>query len=101
MYTFVVVLSLILAFLLIVVILLQSSKGSGLAGTAFGSSASAVIGVRRSADLLSKTTTFLAAALAVLCILSNYMIPRGTEADESFINRAPQQSAPVAPGPQE
>ncbi len=97
MFTLVIVLSLIVAALLIVVILLQASKGTGLAGSAFGGSSSAVLGVRRTADFLSKTTTILAVTLAVLCIASNYLIPRETTGtDDSFLDRAQKTSAPAS-----
>ena len=95
MFNLVIILSLIVAALLIVVILLQSSKGTGLAGSAFGSGASSALGVRRTADFLSKTTSVLAVTLGLLCILSNYLIPRaGSESNGSFIDNA-QKNAPV------
>ncbi|MCA0445178.1 MAG: preprotein translocase subunit SecG [Bacteroidetes bacterium] len=103
MYTLVIVLTLILAALLIITILLQSSKGTGLAGSAFGSGASAVMGVRRTADFLSKFTTILAIIIGVLCISSNYLIPRGDNGQESFIEKtgttAPASTPAPAPAP--
>jgi preprotein translocase subunit SecG len=53
---------------LIVVVLLQSSKGEGLAGTAFsGGLSGAVFGGRGAAGFLSKATTVLAVVFMVNC----------------------------------
>ncbi|MCK6600578.1 MAG: preprotein translocase subunit SecG [Bacteroidetes bacterium] len=101
MFSAIITITLILAFFLVISILLQSSKGTGLAGSAFGSGASAVMGVRRTADLLSRTTTVLAVLIAVLCILSNFLIPRSGTSEGSFIDKAGNKapaSAPAQPG---
>jgi preprotein translocase subunit SecG len=59
---------------LILVVLMQSSKGEGLAGSAFGGGlSSAVFGGRGAATFLSKATTGLAVAFMVMCILLAYM----------------------------
>lgn len=97
MFTLVLVLSFVVALLLIIVILLQSSKGTGLAGSAFGGGASSALGVRRTTDFLSKTTTILAVILAFLCITSNYLIPRGTTDNGSFIDNAQKNAPATAP----
>lgn len=100
MFSLIIILALIVAALLIVVILLQASKGTGLAGSAFGGSSAAVLGVRRTADFLSKTTTILALVLAILCVLSNYMIPRETsDGTDSFIDRAQKTTTAPASAP--
>lgn len=68
LHILVVTLICIVAILLIIVVLMQNSKGGGLAG-AFGSAgATQVLGVRRTADFLSKATTYLAALFyALVC----------------------------------
>ncbi len=37
------------------------------------------MGARRTADLLSKTTSFLAGALLILCVLANFAIDKGDQ----------------------
>jgi preprotein translocase subunit SecG len=72
LHILVVTLICIVAILLIVVVLMQNSKGGGLAG-AFGSAgATQVLGVRRTADFLSKATTYLAALFMLLCIVAEF-----------------------------
>lgn len=62
---------------LILVVLLQSSKGEGLAGSAFGggggSLSGAVFGGRGAATFLSKATSVLAILFMVNCIALAYM----------------------------
>jgi protein translocase SecG subunit len=59
---------------LILVVLMQSSKGEGLAGTAFGGSLSgAVFGGRGAASFLSKTTTVLAVLFMLNCAALAFM----------------------------
>lgn len=58
----------IVCFALIVVVLMQSSKGEGLAGTSFsGGISGAVFGGRGAAGFLSKATTVLAVVFMVNC----------------------------------
>lgn len=86
----VLVLTMIVSVLLIAVVLLQNSKGSGLAG-AFGSmGAVQTLGVRRASDFLSKATTVLAVLFLVLCVVAEYTSSakaRGTGSGESVIQR--------------
>ncbi len=100
LHILVVTLICIVAILLIVVVLLQNSKGGGLAG-AFGSAgATQVLGVRRTADFLSKATTYLAALFMLLCIVAEFTTGSNTstESGESVIQKnVPAQSAPVSP----
>jgi preprotein translocase subunit SecG len=60
---------LILAVLLILVILGQNSKGG--AGAAFGGSASQIMGVTRTGNVLEKATWILAVAILVLSLASS------------------------------
>lgn len=66
MLTFIFVLIFIVCILLIAVVLVQESKGGGLA-SGF-SSANQVMGVKRTADFLEKATWGLAIGLLVLCL---------------------------------
>ncbi|MDR0368657.1 MAG: preprotein translocase subunit SecG [Bacteroidales bacterium] len=72
MYTFLIVLIVLAAFLLGLVVLMQNSKGGGLSST-FASS-SQFMGVRKTADFLEKATWGLAIGIVVLCFLSGYFV---------------------------
>jgi preprotein translocase subunit SecG len=72
MYTFLIVLIVLAAFLLGLVVLMQNSKGGGLSST-FASS-SQFMGVRKTADFLEKATWGLAIGIVLLCFLSSYFV---------------------------
>ena len=82
--------------LLILVVLVQNSKGGGLA-SGFSSNTQ-IMGVRRTADFLEKTTWGLALALFFFALLSS---PRsGAESGsstESISKKRASEVAPVAP----
>lgn len=101
MYTVFITLEVFIGILLIVVVLMQASKGGGLAGSFGGSNIGAVFGVRRTSDFLSKTTTILATAFIVLALFINlFVLPRGEQAQQSVIqSQAPAQGA-LPPSPQ-
>lgn len=73
-YILVSVLILIACVLLALVILVQNSKGGGLASNF--SSSNQFMGVRKTADFLEKTTWTLAIVLLVLSLFSIFVIPR-------------------------
>ena len=69
MYTFLLVLFVILSLLMVVVILLQAGKGQGLAGAIGGGMAGqSIFGGRGAGDFLSKATTYLAIGYMVLAL---------------------------------
>jgi len=74
MYTLITVLILIACILLILIVLVQNSKGGGLASN-FQSS-NQVMGVRKTTDFLEKGTWFLAGALLFFSIIGTAFIPR-------------------------
>lgn len=85
---------------MIAVILLQSSKGSGLSGTFGGGSSNvtAVFGARRTSDFLTKSTVVLACIFLVSCLLINIYISKSDGVDESIIQQnAGQQQQQVPP----
>ncbi len=81
---FTVILSLVVlvAILLILVILAQNSKGGGLSSIAGGSSASNMIGVKKTGDLLENITWGLVIAMFVLVLSSSFLLDSGAETDE-------------------
>lgn len=101
MYTVFITLEVFIGVLLIVVVLMQASKGGGLAGSFGGSNIGAVFGVRRTSDFLSKTTTILATAFIVLALFINlFVLPRGEQTQQSVIqSQSPAQGA-LPPSPQ-
>ncbi|MCK9324395.1 MAG: preprotein translocase subunit SecG [Bacteroidales bacterium] len=77
MYIFLSVLILIVCVLLALIVLVQNSKGGGLAANF--SSSSQVMGVRKTNDFLEKSTWTLAIALLVLCLAASLSIPHQNE----------------------
>ncbi|SHF28607.1 preprotein translocase subunit SecG [Fodinibius roseus] len=78
LYNIILVLIVLVCILLTIVVLLQPGQGGGLSGgLAGGMQGGAGLGARRTADLLSKSTSVLGGALLVLSLLANFAIDRG------------------------
>jgi len=105
MVTFLVIMFVLVCVSMVIVILLQASKGQGLAGTFGGAGASAVFGGRGAATFLSKATTYLAVGYMVLCLLIGYFYKQETQtAQQSLIQQeaegqstVPVSGVPIAP----
>lgn len=65
----------------ILIVLVQNSKGGGLASNF--SSSNQYMGVRKTADFLEKATWTLGAALIVFSLLAGITVPKGGEAANS------------------
>ena len=85
MYVLVSVLIIIASILLSLIVLVQNSKGGGLASNF--SSSNQVMGVRKTADFLEKATWTLAISLVVLCLAAAMTIPRGEVEERSRIEQ--------------
>ena len=102
MYSLLITIAIILSIFLVIIILLQASKGSGLAGT-FGGAGNlgSTFGTRRTADFLSRATWWLGGAILIIAILINlFFLPGQMTSDqrESIIQGANQQRAvPTSP----
>lgn len=101
MYTFIVILILIVCVLLALVVLVQNSKGGGLAANF--AAPTQVMGVRQTADFLEKATWWLAVILVVLCLAATVSIPHrsadnsiNTEVTNSGSADPVQAASPVA-----
>lgn len=96
MYTLFIGIEIVVSILLTIVILMQSSKGGGLAGSFAGGSMGTVFGVRRTADFLGKATGYLAFVFLLLCLVINiFFLPTGTSAGtESVIQSGTPTTAP-------
>ena len=69
--------------LLTLIVLVQNSKGGGLAANF--SASNQIMGVRKTADFLEKATWSLAGSLVLLCIISAFMIQARSDVD---VNRS-------------
>lgn len=109
MFGFLMIVEVVVSILLMLVVLMQASKGGGLAGTFGGSSVGMVFGVRRTADFLTRGTQVLAGTFLVLALVINiFFLPRSNAPAESVIQRGatqgtvrPQLPPENAPLPQE
>ncbi len=76
LYALFVILIVIAALLMIGIVLIQESKGGGLASNF--SSYNQIGGVRKTTDFIEKTTWSLAAAMVVISIVCAYVAPKQT-----------------------
>ncbi|MBR1784408.1 MAG: preprotein translocase subunit SecG [Bacteroidales bacterium] len=100
MYTFIVILILIVCVLLALVVLVQNSKGGGLAANF--SAPTQVLGARQSADFIEKATWWLAAILVVLCLAATVAIPKhhandAINTEVTSTGNPVQAASPIAP----
>jgi len=85
MYILVSVLIFIVCILLVLIVLVQNSKGGGLASNF--SSSNQIMGVRKTTDFLEKATWTLAISLLVLCLAAAMTVPRNQSAPKSAIEQ--------------
>ncbi len=92
MYTVLSILILVVSFLLMLIVLVQNSKGGGLAANFAGSNQ--IMGVRKTTDFLEKATWVLAVTLVVFSVVASMTIPR-TDVDQnkSVIEKQIQEAA--------
>lgn len=92
MYTLLVILIVIAAVLMVGIVLIQESKGGGLASNF--ASYNQIGGVRKTTDFIEKATWTLAAFMVVVSIVCAYVAPRAHEngtAIEQIQTQKPQQ----------
>ena len=94
MYAFIIGLIIFFAVLLILVILAQNSKGGGLSSQFGGSSASNIIGVKKTGDLLEKLTWAFLIGIVVLSLSTTFMRPGSSQPGNDILERAGGQ-API------
>lgn len=108
MYTIIVILVVLASILMCAIVFIQESKGGGLA-SGF-SSGNSMLGVRKTTDVVEKTTWSLAGIMVVLCVLSVFFLNNGTTTGnqsvtelqagavkEQATNAANQQAVPSTP----
>ena len=79
----------IAAVLMCFIVLIQNSKGGGLA-SGFSSS-NAIMGVRKTTDFLEKTTWGLAIFMVVMSIATAYVVPRSDSATDAILEQAQKE----------
>ncbi len=92
MYSLFVILAVITGILLAFIVLIQESKGGGLASS-FASS-NQIMGVRKTTDVVEKATWTLAALLVVFSVCSVFFLNRGGA--ESIVLDTPTQQTQQA-----
>jgi preprotein translocase subunit SecG len=106
-YAFFIIIHVIISIAMVMIILMQASKGKGLAG-AFGGAggmATQMLGARGTATFLSKATVYLAVIFMVNCILLSFFsggvgTPRSAvqEALQGVTDQSPAGNLPLVPG---
>lgn len=89
MYNLFVILIVLVAILMVAIVLIQESKGGGLASNF--SSSNAIMGVRKTTDFIEKATWTLAAAMVVLSIVCAWTAPKATASQSVMENIATEQ----------
>lgn len=96
MYTLFSILIVIAAILMILAVLVQNSKGGGLAANFSG--ANQIVGVRQTADFIEKFTWILAVAIVVLSLAATIAIPHNKYKQASGLEqKIANQPAPGMP----
>ncbi len=98
MYTFIAIVIVIASILLTICVLLQNSKGGGLAANF--AAGNQTFGVRQTADILEKATWGLAIAIIALCIIATAFISSNKQDASSLIKDRIENSVPVQGQPQ-
>ena len=94
MFGFFVLLIVLASVLMCLIVLIQNSKGGGLA-SGFASS-NQIMGVRKTADFLEKATWTLAIIIIVLCIAATAFVSTKADENNSALIEKIENTAPVA-----
>ena len=102
MYGFLLGLHLLVCLSLVAVILVQSGKGGGLAGGAFGGATQTVFGGRGAMDFITRATVVLGVLFFVTSLSLALLTTRGPARSRSVVSEAARRAGaaapPVAPG---
>lgn len=94
MYTLFVSLIVLASIFMIIIVLIQESKGGGLASQF--SSSNVIMGVRKTTDVVEKTTWGLAAAMVVLSVVCAYVAP-SAKSEQSVLEQAATETQATNP----
>lgn len=97
-FIFIMIVTIIVCALLVLVILSQNPKGGGLSST-FGGGGSQMFGVQRTNDFLDKATWTLSILIAVLVIISNFVLPREASSAPLPELQTQEEAAPATTEP--
>jgi len=97
MYAFLLALHLIVCLCLVAVILVQSGKGGGLAGGAFGGATQTVFGGRGATDFITRATVVLGVLFFVTSLSLALLTTRGTSNARSIVTEAAKRATTTAP----
>ena len=89
MYLLFVILMVIAALLMCFIVLIQNSKGGGLA-SGFSSS-NAIMGVRKTTDFLEKATWGLAIFMVIMSIATAYVVPHSSAVKDAVLEQAQKE----------
>jgi preprotein translocase subunit SecG len=101
MFTLLLSVHLLVCLCLVSVILVQSGKGGGLAGGAFGGATQTVFGGRGATDFITRATVVLGVLFFVTSLSLALLTTRGTARARSIVSEAAKRtstSAPANPG---
>lgn len=91
MYTGLVFLVVFLAICMCLIVLIQESKGGGLASSF--SASNQIMGVRKTTDVIEKVTWTLAAAIVLFSIVSSKCLPTASVEESAVMKQATEQKA--------
>lgn len=91
MYTSIVILVVLASVLMCLIVLIQESKGGGLA--ADYSNNNQILGAPKTTNFVEKATWGLAIAMIVLSVLSVAFLPKSGSTDSVIMNQATEQKA--------
>lgn len=94
MYNVLIILIAIASILMTLIVLIQESKGGGLA-SGFSSS-NQIMGVRKTTDVIEKTTWGLAIAMVVLSVACAYAVPTMTKESSVILKQNALPAVPAA-----
>lgn len=97
MYALLMALHLIVCLCLVAVILVQSGKGGGLAGGAFGGATQTVFGGRGATDFITRATIVLGVMFFVTSLSLALITTRGNVGGRSVVSEAAKRAAGTAP----
>ena len=93
MYPLITILIVVVCVFLTLIVLVQNSKGGGLAANF--SASNQIMGVRKTADFLEKATWTLAGSLVLLCIIAAFVLPSSgvSNANQSILDNQIENAA--------
>jgi len=97
MYPLLLTLHLLVCLCLVAVILVQSGKGGGLAGGAFGGATQTVFGGRGATDFITRATVVLGVLFFVTSLSLALLTTRGTSTAKSVVSEAAKRATTAAP----